>query len=683
MIVAPRRVVAGPAPAGRRTLTVLFGVWTVLTVACVSVPFTQGLRGRYFEGLDASAAPAHMARDREISTPWIAFRWWFVAPKAFSAQWNGYLVVDRPGLYTFQTISDDAAQLRIDQQLVIDNPGGPGTNVSAGMIQLDRGAHRLLLESSQRRGSYLFEWSWSRDGEALAPIPPWALSMTRRDPWVVDLMRSLPWLWLAVTVVGVIAALWLAWRSAPRRRLARSQVARAAAAAVCAAAVAGFYMVGATEHGRRVNTFKARADQSGYLRDAQEVFANWHGQQPPGLVGMRNRMPVYAAFQALFWDPRLSNDEFFERAKQWNIRLSLLLLVVLGLIFYASLPALIATNLLLIVAFGVFIFKAAYTQAELLFYSLFFMTFLACCQLLRQRSSTPVALLLLGAAAGALAGVTHLTKAAALPLAVIFAVVYCGREAILLLDRRAHGGAAASPAYPPAKWRLAAGAAMLAAFISTLYPYISTNKRVFGEYFYNVNTTFYIWYDDWSDASVGTALHGDHLGWPTMPPSQIPSMTKYLKTHTVANILQRFEGGVHDMVVRSYDTFWYSKYVLLYTVFAGMLIAANRQPAAAMIARQWPVFTFLVLYAGTYLPAIAFYAPISGTGTTRFLLAHLMPLMFTLSCLFARLPFRETRWRIGGVTIVPAHFHLLVVVTIGLDLTFTLWPRLMSTYGGF
>ena len=42
-------------------------------------------------------------------------------------------------------------------------------------------------------------------------------------------------------------------------------------------ALAMFYVSAATEHARQVNTSKARGDQSGYLGDAQNMYANWHG----------------------------------------------------------------------------------------------------------------------------------------------------------------------------------------------------------------------------------------------------------------------------------------------------------------------------------------------------------------------------------------------------------------------
>src|SRR5438093_8245656 len=147
-----------------------------------------------------------------------------------------------------------------------------------------------------------------------------------------------------------------------------------------------FYVVAATEHGRRVNTSKARGDQSGYLWDAENVYANWHGRQPPVVIGERNRMPLYAGYLALFYHPDLSDPSFFEVAKRANIYLSLVLLIVLGFLFFRELPTLAAANLIGIVAFGYFIFKAGYAQSELLFYFLMFVTFLGCWHLLRSVS---------------------------------------------------------------------------------------------------------------------------------------------------------------------------------------------------------------------------------------------------------------------------------------------------------
>jgi hypothetical protein len=89
------------------------------------------------------------------------------------------------------------------------------------------------------------------------------------------------------------------------------------------------------------------------------------------------------------------------------------------------------------------------------------------------------------------------------------------------------------------------------------------------------------------------------------------------------------------------------------------------------------------MYALIYAIGIAFYSPVSGTGTTRFLIAHLLPLLFVLSLLFTREPFCSTEWNLAGVMLYTQHFHLLISAMLAFDLLFVIWPRLMTTYGGF
>jgi hypothetical protein len=436
-------------------------------------------------------------------------------------------------------------------------------------------------------------------------------------------------------------------------------------------ALAVFYVSAATEHARQVNTSKARGDQSGYLWDAQNMYGNWHGSAPPTLIGERNRMPVYAAFLAAFWNPSLSNDDFFDRAKRWNIYLSVGLLAMLAAVFACYLPPLPSTNLTLVVAFGYFIFKAGYSQSELLFYFLFFITFLLFWEILARPAGLN-ATALRAAAAGATAALAYLTKAALLPLIGIF-LATCAFDALRRL--RVEPQTARSP--------LIAALVVATVFLAVLSPYIRTNRRVFGHYFYNVNTTFYIWYDNWPQASVGTIKHGDGVGWPAVPAEDLPSASKYWHEHTVAQMAGRIGGGLWDMLDRSYKTYWYFKYLVLYL---GMVIAIaiKCRPILAETWRRSPAaVAFLLLYGITYLIGIAFYAPVSGTGTSRFLIAHLTPLFFVLSLFLVRESARRTEWSIGGTTIGVPHFHLLVSVSLAFDIAFVIWPRLMTTYGGF
>jgi len=68
----------------------------------------------------------------------------------------------------------------------------------------------------------------------------------------------------------------------------------------------------------------------------------------------------------------------------------------------------------MVVAFGIFIFKAGYAQSELLFYFLMFVTFLGCWHLLRSPLGWRA--IAIAAGTGVTAGFAQLTKAAMLPM---------------------------------------------------------------------------------------------------------------------------------------------------------------------------------------------------------------------------------------------------------------------------
>lgn len=81
-------------------------------------------------------------------------------------------------------------------------------------------------------------------------------------------------------------------------------------------------------------------------------------------------------------------------------------------------------------------------------------------------------------------------------------------------------------------------------FITLCSPYLLENYDKFnGHLFYNVNTTFYVWYDSWEEVESGTKLFGDRVEWPKMPENEIPSLEKYFNDHTLDQITKRFFNG--------------------------------------------------------------------------------------------------------------------------------------------
>src|SRR5687767_5584542 len=114
-------------------LGIALALWVTATSALIAFP--SGLRAQYFRGAGWSGDPAHRTVDAEFSRLQLARRWRFRPPDAFSAQWTGYVFVNRAGLYTFTVIADDGARLFIDRQPVIESTEqGPG--VRSGEMRL-------------------------------------------------------------------------------------------------------------------------------------------------------------------------------------------------------------------------------------------------------------------------------------------------------------------------------------------------------------------------------------------------------------------------------------------------------------------------------------------------------------------------------------------------------------------
>ena len=320
----------------------------------------------------------------------------------------------------------------------------------------------------------------------------------------------------------------------------------------------GLYWYGAMQQLTQVNINMGSGDQGAYMRYARQMYESNYT-----VIGRRNRMPVYPFLQSLFYRPGMSDEAFFVRGKYVNLILSLILLTGLTFIFFRFFHWLHAVNLMLIVAFTVFVFKASYFQTELLFYFINFCLFLLMWRLLQQPSY------LLAILTGFVAGLAHLTKASIIPGLVLF-LLFMGIQGGWRLYQNRHSEKHVTFNMTFTSYFLVIVLVGLC-FLITVYPYISTNKRVFGSYFYNVNSTFYVWYDSWEEAKHGTKKHGDRFGWPNMPHEKIPSMSKYLREHTLQQILARFQNGGQRILHNVISSYGYLKFTMIY--FSLLIVA--------------------------------------------------------------------------------------------------------------
>jgi hypothetical protein len=437
------------------------------------------------------------------------------------------------------------------------------------------------------------------------------------------------------------------------------------------ALVIGLYVLGAVQHAERRNRVKAAGDQSAYVQYAKDLYANRQGQLPP-IIGDRNRMPLYPALQSLFYDPSMSDDEFFAVGRRVSIALSVGLLALVWCCAATTLTPHASLNVALVAGFTCYVFKAGYFQADLTYYTLHFIAFATACRLLGLPPSGRA--IALGAGLGVIAALSYLTKAAALPMVALVTIW-------MLVTPVAR-----SPEAAPATgrgWahtcRLCTAAALLGSFLLVLWPYASTSRRVFGQYFYNVNSTFYIWYDEWGDAIKGTRAHGDRVGWPTLPADRIPGPVKYWREHSLGQIGARLAGGFRQIVVDLWSGFWALKFVVLSVALTLLAIWPRRALVPDLVRRHWPLVGFVLLYFISHATLTAFYAPISGTGVARFSLTMYLPLLYVAAALrhHPRLVEPEAGWRAS------AHLEWFITATLALDVPFSIWPRLMTTYGGY
>jgi hypothetical protein len=423
---------------------------------------------------------------------------------------------------------------------------------------------------------------------------------------------------------------------------------------------AGLFVNRALENADRVNTDMGRTDQKAYI-DYAESLAESHGT----FVGARNRMPVYPFLLSSQRDLKQSDEEFFAKAKRFSIALTVVAIALVAAVFLLSFPLHAALNLIFFSAFYVFLFRAAYVQAEVSYYLLAFLAFFAVWRLFARPSW------LWALAGGALLGLSHLTKASVLPGVLVFVVFYIA-DALWSMTRK--------QGMKVSLRRIAIAVVVVAAFLVTVFPYIKKSKEIYGHYFYNVNSTFYFWCDSWDEAKERTRAAGDRGGWPDIPPDQIPSATNYLRTHTPEQILHRVVDGLWNLngiTIRSYG---YYPLVLIYAIFALLLIGWRwRLCWRLFLRRPMPVLALLTLFSG-YLVLSAWYTQIiSGN---RIVLSLFLPLIFTLTAIIVFLG-RGKALPIGSrkVPVLPL-FQLVVSCYLVIDIFLICSNRILRMYGG-
>ena len=370
-----------------------------------------------------------------------------------------------------------------------------------------------------------------------------------------------------------------------------------------------------------------RGDQAAYLEYAKQMRISGYAFE-----GDRNRMPLYPFLLSLIYRDGMDDAQFLEKARTFNINLTIVLLLGLFLIFRKFFPPSYSVALLATAAFGLYIYRARVVHVEPLFYFIGFAMFLLLVRMLVAPG------FVLAIAAGVVSGLAYLTKASALAALPIWIVIFLAQSLFI-----ARGNAQFS--MRDFARRLAIGGVLVASFLLSVFPYIATNKQRYGEFFYNVNSAHYMWCDSWPEAlSYSEELRSPEARKASL--AELPSAQKYWRTHSLEQATGRLLRGLGSLTKRSAKVVGYYKFVALLGLTAAFWPFENRKRFSELLTRRRAAAVFCLMYFGGYVLLYAWYGAV--VTDSRFVLTLFLPFVFSASILVHRACARSKRLPVAG-----------------------------------
>jgi hypothetical protein len=433
-----------------------------------------------------------------------------------------------------------------------------------------------------------------------------------------------------------------------------SRPAKVTTSVLLAILLISLYLQGAFRNAQVVNTDFNRTDQGSFMTLTQRAY-----QSNFKYTGNRNQMPLYSYVQLLSYHPDLSDQAFFKKGKRLNILLSVFFLIGIFMIFSRIFPLHHAWNLIGVTAFSVFIFKAGYFHCSLTYYFFHFISFILICRLLVKPS------LGIGLGAGIGMALAYLTKASFLPF-VGAAVLVLAVKCTIDLKKKTFRN------------NLLSTLLVAIAFVTVVSPYVLESKQKYGRYFYNVNSSFYMWYKTRPEVfdQTSTRSHGDRTGWPDIEAQQVPGPLKYLKENSPSDIIKRIASGSVRMLRHMKGSYGFFKYILMYTIFALLILFLRRSFLMTRIRENLTLVLFITVYFSVYFLSYSFYM---ATGPIiRHVLSLFLPLLFTLSLIIV--PEAQHVKIYKGINLQLA-FNLLITLVLIPDIYLTLTDKVLRIFG--
>ncbi len=347
------------------------------------------------------------------------------------------------------------------------------------------------------------------------------------------------------------------------------------------------------KHAEEVNTKPGFSDQSAYL-DYAKRFALEKGVVVDGARG-----PLYPFVISHLYNSGDDSAVYFESAKSFSILLVTAAWMMSIFILFRVMPCWHSVVSWLVIGFCCVIYYAPYTKAEASYFVSNVVVFVLLVRLLQAPK------LWLALSAGFALAISWMLKASALTVIAVFVPAAFLRAIAVAMRSKPEARLALIAR------SLAIPGLVVLVFLATASPVLNHNKEKYGQYFYNVNSTFYMWYDDWRECVSGTRAKEDRNGWPDMPISELPSAKKYWKNHTIDQIKSRIvDGAIHIAgAIRPHGMLRYISVCFLALLVS---IAFQMRSAIRAFTNGWATVLFAAGYCIASAILCAWFVPING-----------------------------------------------------------------------
>jgi len=147
-------------------------VLIVLTGLVWLVVPTNGLTARYYRTPEWSGPPVAERVERHSAADTLLSGSEFLpANQPFSATWQGFVLIELPGAYTFTLTSHDGSWLVVDGETIVDNGGEHGIRVAQSTLHLEPGLHSIEVKHVNAGGARSLGVQWAFDEDTPRAVP--------------------------------------------------------------------------------------------------------------------------------------------------------------------------------------------------------------------------------------------------------------------------------------------------------------------------------------------------------------------------------------------------------------------------------------------------------------------------------------------------------------------------------